>query len=75
MNAKSTAIILIAAMGAAIIGFLYAVIFHAANAKEAGGWILAGFLSIREVISKIEKIATGASDPVVEPTQTREGAQ
>lgn len=68
MNAKSTAILLIAALGASVVGFLYVVIFQAANAKEAGGWILAGFLSLREVISKIEKIATGASDPVAEPS-------
>jgi hypothetical protein len=73
---RTTAVWLLALLGAAIIGFLYFSIRPGASAQEAGGWIAAGFLALRDVISKIEKIVLGrigddvSSDPpLTEPTE------
>lgn len=58
---QKTAVWLLALLGAGLIGFLYWSIRPGASMAEAGGWIAAGLLSLREVFSKIEKIVVGHS--------------
>lgn len=56
---STTAVWLLALLGAGIVGFLYYSVRPGADMAEAGGWIAAGFLALREIISKIEKIVLG----------------
>lgn len=61
---RSIAIILLALLGGGIIAILMALVFSDGKVgPDDGGWLTAGFLSLREVFSKIEKIALGVRTP------------
>ena len=61
---RFAAIILLAMLGGGIVAVLFVLV--SADGKlgaDDGGWLTAGFLSLREVFSKIEKISLGVRTP------------
>lgn len=55
---RTTAVILLASLGAGIIVFMVqAITKDGALTGDDGGWLAAAFLSLREVMSKIESVA------------------
>ena len=56
---RMAAIVLLSLLGAGIIYVLVMIVSGAGLTKESAGWATAGFLSLREIFSKVEKIALG----------------
>lgn len=67
MNAdwqRFAAILLLAALGIGIIVVMgFAVTRDGTIGTDDGGWLAAGFLSLREVMSKIENVSLGIRTP------------
>lgn len=58
MKTRQTAVKILGAMGMGMILLIgYLAYVEGMTLKEAAGWVLAGFLSVREIISKIENVA------------------
>lgn len=60
---RTIAIGLLALIGLGIVVIMGIQIGKAGDTSEAAAWFTAGFLSIREVISKIEQVALGGLSP------------
>ena len=61
---RSIAVILLAALGGGILWFMIVAISSDGKfGLDDGGWLAAAFLSLREVMSKVEKIALGVRTP------------
>lgn len=74
---RTVAIVLLAAIGLSIIvvmGIQVGAAAKSADASEAAAWFTAGFLSVREVISKIEQVALGGLSPA-KPAGPTDGAE
>jgi hypothetical protein len=57
---RREAVRILGALGVCIVGLMGYMAYHEAmTLREAVGWTLAGWLSIREIMSKIENIALG----------------
>lgn len=62
---RFTTVTLLALLCAGLIGFLYLIAWPGARlSAEDGGWMTAGFLAIREFISKIENVVNGPAAAV-----------
>jgi hypothetical protein len=60
VSSRRLTVIILGALGAGVIGLIgYLARLEAMTLKEAAGWALAGFLSLRELMSKIENVALG----------------
>jgi len=62
MSLRRIAIFVLGALGAGILALMAYMAFVAwqQGAKlEAAGWLTAGFLSLREIVSKIENVSLG----------------
>ncbi|MFN3991269.1 MAG: hypothetical protein ACK4IS_13555 [Erythrobacter sp.] len=47
-------------LGLGVLGLMGYMTYHeAVTMKEAAGWVVAGWLALREIISKIENVALG----------------
>jgi SNF family Na+-dependent transporter len=61
---RFASIVLLGLLGAGIIGFMVVSIMHDGQMSAAdAGWITAAFLSLREVMSKIENVSLGIRTP------------
>ena len=59
-RARLFAISYIALLGAGVLAFMAFAYQAGPTSAEGGGWLTAGFLALREIISKIENIVLGA---------------
>lgn len=60
MSIRRLAIAILGALGAGVLGLMGYMTYHEAmTLKEAVGWVVAGWLALREIISKIENVALG----------------
>lgn len=57
MNIRSLAVLSLALLGAGVLVLMAYLAFRSGANLEAAGWLTAGFLSLREVVSKIENVA------------------
>lgn len=61
MTLRREAVRILGVLGAAILGLMGFMAYHEAlTLREAVGWTLAGWLSVREIMSKIENVALGS---------------
>lgn len=60
------AISYIAALGAGVLAFMAFAYQAGPTSAEGAGWLTAGFLALREIISKIENIVLGSRGEAVE---------
>ena len=56
---RFAAISYVAALGAGVLAFMALAVQAGVSTGEGAGWLTAGFLALREIISKIENIALG----------------
>ena len=60
MSLRLTSVRILGGLGVGVLGLMGYMAFHeAVTLSEAVGWTLAGWLSLREIMSKIENIALG----------------
>lgn len=60
MSLRREAVRILGALGICVLGLMGFMSYHEAmTLREAVGWTLAGWLSIREIMSKIENVALG----------------
>jgi len=60
VSLRRVAVMILGALGVGVLGLMGFMAYHEAmTLKEAVGWTLAGWLSIREIMSKIENVALG----------------
>lgn len=57
MNIRSLSVLSLALLGAGVLVLMAYLAFRSGANLEAAGWLTAGFLSLREVVSKIENVA------------------
>ena len=70
MSLRRVAVMILGGLGAGVLGLMGFMAYQeAVTLKEAVGWTLAGWLSIREIMSKIENVALGVrqGSPPLEP--------
>lgn len=61
---RTAAIVLLAALGGGIVFILFELVSADEQLTNSdAGWLSAGFLSLREIFSKMEKIALGVRTP------------
>lgn len=61
---RTAAIVLLAALGGGIVFILFELVGADEQLTNSdAGWLSAGFLSLREIFSKMEKIALGVRTP------------
>lgn len=60
---RLASILLLGLLGAGIIGFMGLAITQDGIRSDDAGWIAAAFLSLREVMSKIENVSLGIRTP------------
>lgn len=56
---RFAAITYVALLGIGVLLFMWQAVEAGPDTLEGGGWLTAGFLALREIISKIENIALG----------------
>lgn len=59
MNLRRLAVLSLALLGAGVLGLMAWLAYQSGDKLEAAGWLTAGFLSLREVVSKIENVSLG----------------
>ena len=59
MTLRSLAIGILGALGGGVLGLMAWLAYQSGDNLEAAGWLTAGFLSLREVVSKLENVALG----------------
>lgn len=60
MSLRRVAVMILGALGVGVLALMGFMAYQeAVTLKEAVGWTLAGWLSIREIMSKIENVALG----------------
>ncbi|MBA4164339.1 MAG: hypothetical protein C0510_06865 [Erythrobacter sp.] len=73
MSLRREAVRILGALGVCVLGLMGFMAYHEAmTLKEAVGWTLAGWLSIREIMSKVENVALGVRQggpPLKEETE------
>lgn len=57
MTIRQVAVLCLALLGAGVLVLMGYLAFKTGDNLEAAGWLTAGFLSLREVVSKIENVA------------------
>ncbi len=60
---RFASIVLLGLLGAGIIAFMAVAVTHDGISGDDAGWIAAAFLSLREVMSKIENVSLGIRTP------------
>jgi hypothetical protein len=61
MTLRQEAVRILGGLGIGVLGLMGYMAYHEAmTLREAVGWTLAGWLSLREIMSKIENVALGA---------------
>ena len=59
MSLRRLAVLSLALLGAGVLGLMVWLAYQSGDNLEAAGWLTAGFLSLREVVSKIENVSLG----------------
>ena len=57
MNIRRLSVIVLGVLGAGVLILMAFLAWKQGEGLEAAGWLAAGFLALREVISKIENVA------------------
>lgn len=57
MSLRRLSIAVLGTLGVGVLGLMAFLAFQQGSGLEAAGWLAAGFLALREVISKIENVA------------------